>query len=65
MTNIIQAPSTIIVDIKRLQDWYVATSNDFPGLHVADPNLSIVIKEIPNVIKAMYKVKGKEVSVTA
>lgn len=45
----------ITVNIKRLKDWYVATSDDLKELHVADPRLNIVIEEIPHVIKALYK----------
>jgi hypothetical protein len=55
---------TITVNIKSLNDWYVATSEQINGLHVSDPDLSVVIKEIPSVIKAMYKVqKGLVVKV--
>lgn len=50
-------PTLILVNIKRVKDWYMATSEDLKGLHVADPDLSSVIKEIPEVIKALYKVR--------
>lgn len=50
-------PSVILVNIKRLKDWYVATSPDLQGLHVADSDIKVVIKEIPEVIKSLYRVK--------
>jgi hypothetical protein len=50
-------PTLILVNIKRIKDWFIATSEDLKGFHVADPDLSIVIKEIPAVIKALYKAR--------
>ncbi len=52
--------AVILVNIKRLKDWYVATSPDLKGLHVADPDMSLVIKEIPEVIKSIYRVKHNQ-----
>lgn len=50
-------PTVILVNIRRLKDWFVATSDDLKGLHVADPDLGVVWKEIPHVIKALYKAR--------
>lgn len=50
-------PSVILVNIRRLKDWYVATSEDLQGLHVADTDLGTVINEIPQCIKALFKAK--------
>ena len=54
-------PPVILVNIKRLNDWFVATSPDLKGLHVADPDMAVVLKEIPLVIKSLFKVKYDEV----
>lgn len=50
-------PTVILVDVEQLRDWYVATSCDMPGLLVAHHDLAILIKEIPETIRVLYKAK--------
>lgn len=56
-------PTVILVDVEQLRDWYIATSCDLHGLLVAHHDLAILIKEIPEVIRALYRAKGIEVRV--
>jgi hypothetical protein len=35
--------------------WFVAESRDLPGLFVSHPTLEQVVKDIPAIIKALYK----------
>lgn len=51
-------PTVILVDIEHLRDWYVATSCDLPGLLAAHSDLSVLLSEIPEVIRLMYKAKS-------
>ena len=45
----------INVDIGRNADgWYVATSDDMPGLYVAHPDVQTVIDDIPATIEALH-----------
>ena len=43
-------PSTIIVDVARHQNWYVATSKSLTGLFVAHQSLAVLFQEIPEVL---------------
>lgn len=57
-------PQSITVELNRKDGWWYATSNDLKGLLVANPALTEFSKEIPEVIKALLKVKyGVEVCV--
>ena len=50
-------PETILVSIGRLDDWFVAKSDNLPGFHVTDPEFDVVAGEIKSVIKIFYKEK--------
>ena len=50
-------PAEIInVVVSRNRDgWFVARSEELPGLFVAHPEIDAVMADIPNVIQALYK----------
>ncbi len=50
-----EKPTVILVNIEPLRDWHVATSNDLNNFFMMLPNLGDLIKDIPNVIQALYK----------
>lgn len=54
-----EKPVSILVDIRRMGKGYIACSDDLKGFRVFHADLGTVINEIPEVIKAMYKAKGK------
>lgn len=57
-------PAVILVKIESVRDWHVATSDDMNNFFMALPNLGDLIKDIPNVIKALYKAQhGVDVEV--
>jgi len=58
-------PTIILVSIDQLRGWHIATSKDINNFFMSSPNLSELIRDIPNVIKALYKAEhGIEVDVT-
>lgn len=50
-----EKPTVILVNIEPLREWYVATSKEMNNFFMALPNLGDLIKDIPNVIQALYK----------
>jgi len=54
----------ITVDLSQTLDIFLATSEDLKGLYVCDRDIVELFKEIPNVIKVIYKAsKGMDVKV--
>lgn len=59
-----RSPLKIVkVSIERAEGWYVAKSDDMPGLLVAHTNLDKVWNDVPTVIEAMYRSIGQTVMV--
>jgi hypothetical protein len=59
-------PAEIInVVINRNRDgWYIARSDDLPGLFIAHPDVDAVVADVSNAIKALYRADfGDEVRV--
>lgn len=50
----------LTVNIKKVGDWYIATSPELPNLHVGDDNLEAVFKEVPAVAKLLLEMKSKK-----
>jgi predicted RNase H-like HicB family nuclease len=61
----VRTAEIINVRIGRNPDgWYVATSDDLPGLYVAHSDIDEVIADIPDTIKALYEAdQGMSVNV--
>lgn len=51
------SPVLICVSISPLQEWFVATSKNLDDFFMTHPNLSELIKDIPNALKVLYKYK--------
>lgn len=49
--------SIINVKIRKLDGWYIATSNDLLGLMVAQQSIIKLTQEIPECIKIIYQAK--------
>lgn len=57
-------PTVILVTIERLQEWFVAKSNDLKGLYMTGPDFATLAQDIPNVIRMLYREQhGKDVIV--
>lgn len=50
-------PTVVLVNIEKLDDWYVARSERLPGFNVAAPEFDVVATEIKPVMVAFYKEK--------
>lgn len=48
---------TVRVCLAQRDDWFFANSPDMAGLFVADSDLGVVYKEIPEAIKLLFKAK--------
>ena len=52
----LMAAEIIQISLSRNRDgWFVATSEDLPGLFVAHPDIAQVVADVPVTIKAIYK----------
>ena len=50
------AAQIIRIAMRRNRDgWFVATSEDLPGLFVAHPDVGQVVADVPVTIKALFK----------
>ena len=58
-----EKPTSVLVYIKRMGKGYFAYSDDLKGFRLFHFDLGTIISEIPEVIKALYKAKGIEVTV--
>lgn len=57
-------PELIRVSIRKVRDWFVATSEKLPGLYLADSSYDALYAIIPEGIQLLYKVeKNKTVTV--
>ena len=59
------AAQIIRIVMRRNRDgWFVATSEDLPGLFVAHPDIAEVVADVPVTIKSLYEAQhGVEVQV--
>lgn len=50
------------VDLRRLKDWVVATSDseELRGLYLANPSYDEVAKQIPSAIQLLYKTQHRQ-----
>jgi hypothetical protein len=54
----------ITVTIRKIDEWYIATSPDLKGLVVCHPNLTEFTQEIPACIAALFRANhNREVEV--
>lgn len=51
----IQTEIVLVAVSRKDYGWFVAESENLPGLFVSHPTLDQVMKDIPEVIKALYK----------
>lgn len=60
MTN---KPTVILVNVAKVRDWFIATSDDLRELMATHSDFSKLVKELPEAIRLLYKVKGFDVVV--
>lgn len=58
-----EKPVSILVCIKRMGKGFFASSEDLKGLLLYHPDLSKIVTEIPEVIKALFTARGVAVDV--
>lgn len=55
----------IAITVKRNEHgWFVATSDDLPGLYIAHEERDAVCNDIDEAIVALFAAKGEKVSIT-
>ncbi len=53
-------PDIIRVSIRKLKDWFIATSDSLPGLYLTDRSYDSLYRVIPEGIALLYRVDKKQ-----